>query len=336
MRIFLQHGAGLGDLVVDALHRDLGEVDTLYRDDSSVVVELATPQPDAVARLPYASNTFEVLDWTRRTALPGAISRLVAEVREHRTLAGSGRRDATFRTMISIDGELVGLPVRVREQLEGVIAEQTGGRVHARGGASTEFWVIGRRDLDRLLLCRRLSSGGRKGLARASLGPDLATLLVSASSPHEDDVFLDPFGGSGAIVTARLALPLRRAIYSDLNRRDQPEGQLRPLVRSPLTQVLDEDALELPSVDDGSVSAIVTDPPWGEYERLDRPYPEFARAMLASFDRVLDPHGRLVLLLGRRIADDVADVWDASPLQLNGGHDILVNGHPAAVMIGGR
>jgi tRNA G10 N-methylase Trm11 len=102
-------------------------------------------------------------------------------------------------------------------------------------------------------------------------------------------------------------------------------------------KVLDEDALLLPSVPDGSVTAIVTDPPWGEYEELDQPYEQFTRGMLASFDRVLHPHdGRVVVLVSRRASAGVAELWLKSPLQARDSYDILVNGHPASVLVGGR
>jgi tRNA G10 N-methylase Trm11 len=102
-------------------------------------------------------------------------------------------------------------------------------------------------------------------------------------------------------------------------------------------EILDEDALVLPSIADGSVTAVVTDPPWGEHAELDVPYEDFAKAMVTNLERVLHPrHGRLVLLLGRRVAYRVSSVWDSSPLRLRDSYDILVNGHPASVLVGGR
>lgn len=102
-------------------------------------------------------------------------------------------------------------------------------------------------------------------------------------------------------------------------------------------EIMDEDALVLPSISDGSISAVVTDPPWGEHDQLNMQYEDFAKAMLATFDRVSQPQqGRLVLLLGRRVADTVSSVLDSSPLNLRDRHNILVNGHPASVLVGWR
>ncbi len=93
----------------------------------------------------------------------------------------------------------------------------------------------------------------------------------------------------------------------------------------------------MPSLPDGSVSAIVTDPPWGEHEDLGMPYIKFADAMMRNFDRVLDRRrGRLVLLVSRREGSTVTGLWEPSGLEVQQTHEILVNGHPATVLVGGR
>jgi hypothetical protein len=253
-----------------------------------------------------------------------------------RALLRDQRRGSTFRTMANVDGQLVGLPRETRTRLESVIAEQTSGRFNARGGSGVEYWIVGRRDLDVLMFCLRLTTGAQKTGGRGSLSSDLSTLLIKAASPQRDDVFLDPFGGSGSLVAARINTPFRKAIYSDI-RLVEMRPQIPPLLNSQKVDLLAEDALQLPSVPDGSVTSIVTDPPWGEYEDLGIPYDDFAESMMKSFDRVLDrSHGRLVLLVSRRASADVAPLWDLSNLWVRGSHDILVNGHPATVLVGGR
>jgi tRNA G10 N-methylase Trm11 len=200
-----------------------------------------------------------------------------------------------------------------------------------------EYWVIGRRDLDSLLFGVRLTAGPKKTANRGSLSSDLSTLLVKASEPRSDDVFLDPFGGSGSIVVARLESPFRKAIWSDIRLPELRSELPARLVNSRKVHVLGEDALRLPSVPDGSISSIITDPPWGEYEDLGRPYGDFIAGVMASFDRVLDPvYGRLVILLSRRASSAVAEVWRQANFRIEHSHDILVNGHPATVLVGGR
>lgn len=102
-------------------------------------------------------------------------------------------------------------------------------------------------------------------------------------------------------------------------------------------RLLTEDGLTLPSVADGSVDVIVTDPPWGEHEEIERPFDHFARAVGTSFARVLHPRrGRYVLLINRRNAAIMRDGLAGAGLPPDDEHEVLVNGHPATVLIGRR
>ena len=82
---------------------------------------------------------------------------------------------------------------------------------------------------------------------------------------------------------------------------------------------------------------IVTDPPWGEYDDVGMPYAEFARAMVKSFSRVLGkPEGRFVILTSRKTASIVEREFIKGGFSVNSTHEILVNGHPATVLVGAR
>lgn len=335
MRYYIQHSAGLGGLVSDALSSDLDRCEIVFRDDSGMVFD-SSSHAEQVASLRYIKNSFQVLDAVPRVSVAGSTDQLVKQIRKRVLLRDQPQRSA-FRTMVNVDGQLVGLPRDVRGRLESVISEQTGGRLIARGGSGVEYWVIGRRDLNVMMLCLRLRSGAKKPDARGSLSGDLSTLLVKMSNPSANDVFLDPFGGSGAIVEARIASAFQAAVYSD-TRLSELRAQLSyRLINSRKVRVLDEDALTLPSLLDGSISAIVTDPPWGEHEDLGMPYNKFADAMMRNFDRVLDRRrGRLVLLASRRESSTITGLWKPVGLEVKETYEILVNGHPATVLVGGR
>jgi hypothetical protein len=333
MRYFAQFRAGLGELVIDSLRRDLARVQVVSSDESSLIFD-AGSNPSKVANLGYLKNAFSVLGTVPRSSAQRAAEQFAEQVLSTPMLRGQ-RRGTNFRTMVSVDGKLLGLPRPAKIRLESAIAKATGARLSPRGGG-VEYWLIGRRDLTSMLFCQRLTTGVKPGAA-GSLGADLATLLVKASDPEPDDVFLDPFAGSGSIVRARMALPYGRAIYSDLA-VGGPDLPVPPEIRrSSRVDVLAEDALELPSISTGSVSSIVTDPPWGEYDEQDVDFATLARRMMASFDRVLDPRrGRLVLLLSRRAGEIAQGLWPSANLKLVQSHQLLVNGHPASAQIGGR
>src|ERR1039457_6008916 len=204
-------------------------------------------------------------------------------------------------------------------------------------GRCQEYWVVGRTGLDKLLLCMRLPRPRREEKARGAISRELSAVMVAASGPDPRDVFLDPFGGSGSFAVARLEHPVRKVWYSDIRLAEHRPAFDARLVRDDRVRLLDEDALRLPSISDGSVDVIVTDPPWGEHEALNRPYREFAAGIAASFARVLRPgRGRYVILINRDNAAVLRQALSASGIAPDDAHEVLVNGHPATVLVRGR
>jgi tRNA G10 N-methylase Trm11 len=237
--------------------------------------------------------------------------------------------------MAQIDGQLTAIDRSARATLEQALSSRVRGRVTSRGGGA-EYWLIGRTDLNEFLLAYRLPKQRSRKVAAGALSPELSSMLVAASRPDKRDRFLDPFAGSGALLAARIAHPARRLDYVD-----EQLAELRSSLPESLTRKRDGvrlfsgDARRLTMIDDHDVDVIVTDPPWGEHADVDGPYETFAAEVAAEFDRVLQPrHGRLVLLSSRRRADQ----WAAAlgPLAADRQLEILINGHPATVLIGSR
>lgn len=329
MDYLIQFVAGSEALVGECLRRAIDTPRITYADDSAMI--FSTEKRLAPADLRFANNVFQVLARTRRKNLASSIDRLTAMVHGI-TFPRFRGRDPGFRVMFQIDGTLAQVDAAVRSELQREIAAYTRMTVRARGSCE-EFWVIGRKDLDELLLCWRMPKRKRPERPKGALSDELSTMLVVASRPRKEDTFLDPFGGSGALVLARLDAPGTAFMYADTVRHRLPRG-LRTDRR---VRLLTEDARSLPSVGDGQIDAIITDPPWGEHQELGEPYPAFSRAVARSFARVLDPRaGRFVLLSSRRSAATWVASLKAEGLRVASTPEILVNGHPATVLIGGR
>jgi hypothetical protein len=332
VRVLAQFAAGLGELVQDGLARDLSSVKTVFCDESTLIFETDSPAPH-VARLPYLNNAFYVLTSVRRAPLPTAIPGLIRKI-ERLDVARLAPNTDVFRIMASIDGSLVAIPRDVRSRLEVAIHARTGARVEARGGSGAEYWVIGRRDLDSLVLGLRLAVRKTGKQPKGSLAPQLCELLIRAGQPQSDDVFLDPFGGSGSVVLARSNYPAGLIIYSDVAYADLRGLLPTGLARRREMTFLSEDARDLPSIADDSIDCVVTDPPWGDYEDLGEPYETFMADVAHNLRRVLRPHkGRLIMLVGRRREDVVLSTLSATGFRRSRVHRILVNGHPASVLV---
>ena len=340
MRYLIQFPAGLGPLVGRTLaHRDAGYQE-IYADDSALVFD-TTIQLTSADEVEVAKNVFVVWASVARPArvegrgLGHAVTRLADAVPP---TIGPKRPDrAGFRTMVQIDGQLTPIDRAVRSRLEAALAARTGQRVQTRGG-NTEYWVMGRSDLPELLLLQRLPRRDKasKGPKAGALSAELATALVLASDPRPTDVFCDPFGGSGSLVLARSRRPARALLYGDRDLAALRDTLPDALTGNRAVRLLDDDAFTLASLDDASVDAVVTDPPWGEYEPLDRPYPQFAAALAAGLARVLVDDGRLVVLVNRANAGALTEALAAADLAVADSLEILVNGHPASVLVARR
>lgn len=332
MRYYVQFVAGAGSLLCEALDHQLGGLRVHYSDDSAMILE-SSSDPDRVASIPFLKNAFIVVAETGRGSIDKGVvqlSRIIANTK-FPTLVGQTNK---FRLMVHIDGLLAPVAPRAKTSLERAVANRTGARVEPRGMCQ-EYWVVGRQNMNQLLLCARLAKTRRPTKAKGAISHELSAMLVAASKPSPLDVFLDPFGGSGSFAIARLEHPLKQLWYSDLELVQHRRNLPRQLTDNKRVRLLAEDALTLPSIADGSVDVIVTDPPWGEHEVMSMPYRDFAYAAGISFARVLQPtRGRFVLLVNRRNAEVLRDGLSSAGLPPEAEYQILVNGHPATVLIG--
>jgi hypothetical protein len=296
-------------------------------DDSAL--SFSTPvRLDSSDAVPIAKNLFLVRGRVARRDLNGTVADLARSVRHLPRPGGC----SGFRVMFHVDGRLVTSSPQARQAIEDAISAVTGLRPEPRGNCQ-EYWVIGRRDWPAMYFAERLPGGKtRLPAQKGALSGELSALLVSLCRPDPADTFLDPFAGSGSIVAARLASPARKVIFNDRDKslcRSAAAGlgQHAGLVFS------HDDGTSMTSVRPAEVSAIVTDPPWGEYDQSMGDYAQFTRSMAAEFSRVLDPReGRLVLLVSRRRAELLQESLAGSGLACEPAIGILVNGHPASVV----
>lgn len=334
MRYLIQFPAGTGDLILDALTPYVGNFKVHYRNDSAMIFDSQAAE-GKVASIPFAKNSFVVVASTPRGGIDkgvGQLGRLAASAK----FPPGSLRNHKFRTMIQIDGGLSAVDRSIKAGLDRSISRRTGQRVEPRGMCQ-EYWVIGRTDLGELLLCARLPKQKRAAKAKGAVSYELSSMLVAASQPSARDVFLDPFAGSGSFVLARLESGARQIWYSDINLQEFERDFSRELHSDRRVDFIDDDALVLSSVPDGQIDVIVTDPPWGEYDDVGMPYAEFARAMVKSFSRVLNKiKGRFVVLTSRKTATLIEREFAKGGFSINSTHEILVNGHPATVLVGAR
>lgn len=334
MKYVIQFVAGTRAILIEALTQTMQDIRLIHDDDSALVFESSTRIDDA-HQLPFANNVFVVLASTPRKGIDQSIARLVSQVErvDFPRIKGKARG---FRIMAQIDGQLTPVERRVRAELEREIAVFTQSQVQAKGSC-VEYWIMGRKNLGELMLCLRLPRSKGSQPRKGELAYELSTMLVAASVPDRSDTFLDPFAGRGGLVMARLESPVKSIYYSDTALRSLSRDLPRALKSDRRIRLMAEDALSLPSIGDGEIDVIVTDPPWGEFAQTAMGYQSFVDGMAKSFDRVLHPDkGRFVVLSSRRQSGTMTKAMASRGFKIHATHGILVNGHPASVIVGSR
>jgi 16S rRNA G966 N2-methylase RsmD len=339
MRYLMQCVAGMQGVAARQLAREgFGALRFRLKEEGLLVFEAEVPPRD-LCRLGYANNCFLVLKTLRPRPQLDISARLkqLLQDRDWRDAAGTRVREQerTFRLRLSDESRPVAGETGLVRDLTRAVAEATGLRPSPLG-ADSEFWVIRRRS-GWACFAKRITvrSGAERDQEKGELRPELAHLLCLMSEPSEEDVFLDPFAGSGAIPFARTAWPCRQVLAFD---RDQAKvrAMRRAVGRRSRSKcqvsAREADARRLTMIGDESVDKVVTDPPWGWFDQSEGYSYRFYESVVQELARVTRPGGVIVLLLGEEsVADQLAATFAAS-LKVQSKLGILVSGRKAVVL----
>ena len=163
------------------------------------------------------------------------------------------------------------------------------------------------------------------------LRPEVAEILVRLADLTDDEIILDAFAGYGAIAAAAQGRGKFRQMWS----MDTDPEKIR-LLRKRFGKdkriiIRQSDATNLTDLEKGTVDKIITDPPWGNFDRginISRLYP----GMMKEFVRVLADGGKMVILTAAR---DVLE-GAAAPtgqLEIEMRRDVLISGRKASIYL---
>lgn len=141
---------------------------------------------------------------------------------------------------------------------------------------------------------------GARDFSPAALRPTIAHALVRLTGPKPGDVFVDPFCGSGTMLSERAQLPHAAVIGGDID----PEAADTARRNAPECDVRVWDAAHLP-LEDESVDAVATNPPWGKQIAV-ADQTRLYRDFVAELCRVCRAGARIVVL-----TDKEADLVNA-------------------------
>lgn len=311
-----------------------------------LLVYSTTASPDQIMRLDFFSNSFLLLrsltpvsqPQDRMDDLAELAAHLPIEAKEISALTQSGhlKQGQTFRIVLSDENHLVSARPDTMRRLETTISQTAGLNLRADAHRPDhEIWLLRRRDGSAYYLFRLTRRTTSRQTTAGSLRPEIALMMCYLSQPQPDDIFLDPFAGYGSIPLARLSFgPAQLIFLADnddrLIREFRRNHRSAPVRRQIIVKQLD--ALQPDFFEDGFVHKIVTDPPWGFYESIDR-IDSFYRRMMNAFARILCRGGRVVLLTARKDEFLAAFETVRDSFEISRAYHILVSGKKAAIYV---
>lgn len=242
-----------------------------------------------------------------------------------------GKNKGTFRVRFSKENQFVKVDREFVAKAEQDILRATHMKID-RVNPMVEYWYIIRTDgrgfYGELLTKRKFTE---KDLNKGELRPEFAYLMCSCAKPNDSDIIIDPFAGYGSIPVQVIKYFKFAQIYiSDIN------NELiinRKFSNNKKVHIQSANALDLTHIKDQSINKIITDPPWGFYEKIED-INDFYFNMLTEFRRILKPDGMIVLLSARKAEFEKA--MKNFDLQIIKKIDTLVNGKKASVYICNR
>ena len=301
MKYFALTVPGLGRLLGAELAEALGAeaVGPIEHDGRSDVVPFTAaasgpPEP----RL--AEDLFVEIGCADGRALPRLVTRLWSPERYDTVVPLLGRLGPRprFRVVARVVSERGFLRSDLRDELTAAMLRDRP-RWRPADPAQVELWALQTR-VDRVRLGVRLSDrrmrqrGGREverpGALRPAVAAAMVRLACEAAPPGLP--LLDPCCGAGTIVAEALDAGRRAVVGADVSHEAVSAARAN---LPPATSLLVADAAALPFAA-GSMSAVVTNLPFGRQHRLAEPAHSWLRRAFAELRRVVGPGGAILVL----------------------------------------
>lgn len=277
----------------------------------------------------YFNNTFFVLKTMKGKGLnfPSLVGSVASEKKYY--LINKG----TFRVRFVQENQFAKVDKNIARRAEETVLSNSKLQLD-RLSPTTEIWYSIRRE--GFAFCGQLISKREfteKNLNKGELRPEIAYLICCFSGINEtaaEPVVAEPFCGYGSI-PVQLAKKFRfsKLYVSDID--DEKIEMLKGKKQLQNNESIDlrkADAMEISHIQDKSVDAVITDPPWGFYEDIGD-ITEFYRKMFKSLLRILKTEGTITILTARK--EELEKTAEEFGLKIKDSLHTLVNGKKAGV-----
>jgi 16S rRNA G966 N2-methylase RsmD len=332
VRYFSTFISGFSSLVLELVKEDLRDAKNIKILEGAIVYQTDF-DVKYIKKIKYFNNTFIVIKEFNYNSTPSIeiLNRIINDLLNNRdSFDIPFTPTKTFKILSSLKNTLVKPNGKLVYHLVELIEKKTIKHYNS-SFSDTEFWILYRSEMVGFFLLRITEN--KKKLNRGEIRPELANLLCRLSIPRENDIFFDPFCGSGAIPLERSRIAGFKGIFSS----DKEENLVKELrnkikkIKAPRIRrsffVKHLDFFNN-TFDSSFFDTIVTDPPWGLYEKIDE---SFYSNFLKNAHRLLKPGGKLILLTARKEYFTGKSIVDNFFLRKS--FDILVSGKKAGVYL---
>lgn len=282
---------------------DISQIVLLW---DGLVIYKTSADVDQIKKINYLNNSFVLLKRFRQSNQ--SVDRMMRDILSDRELNEVVRHyiknKSSFRVIVSRENQIISVNKELVRKIEQKISRNKY-LMPNRAKPDIEFWLLIRSEEEAFFGIRVTKKPNQeKYLEKGELRPELASILCLLSEPRDDDVFLDPFCGSGAIPIQRLLMPNCR--YKKIIASDKDPEIIKKLKakvgrsKNKSFVVKNLDVLNQKSFAGNSIDKIVTDPPWGlHFDKIGN-IERFYSDMIENFYRILKGGGILIVIIAKK------------------------------------
>jgi tRNA (guanine6-N2)-methyltransferase len=323
-KYFATFPAGFEKIIAAIL---LEKIDAKINESESGFIIFSTKvSSDEVKRLPIFSNVFTLLAKDDLLDIEE-----FAEILLKKSFVNNDidAENETFRIMVSDENQTISLQNTIQRALEDHLASSFRLRVD-RSLPDTEFWII-KRASGILVFGQRITKRSSDNYEKGELKDEIVYMMNYLADPNQNDIVIDPFAGSGALMLSRAKyFPYGKIFVADKERSLM--NKLPPRFTSYSNVFIKKmDATNMSEIKSHSINKIVTDPPWGIFENITN-VTEFYKEMLQEFERVTTKNAKIVILTAAKqeLRDSLAKY---SQFEIQESFNVLVSGKKCEIFI---
>jgi len=299
--------SGFDSLIKKLLPQNINDVKILKTLDGAILYE-SNCDIEKIKKIRYFNNSFLVLKkFENQTGSSNMLNKMLED-----TIATNFKlinknilhlnNKKTFRIFTSFENKLTSVNNILLSKIEKIIEQN----LHLKKDIKNpdcEFWYLWRSENIGFFMLR--ITYNKSKLEKGELSPELANILCLLSNPKADDVVLDPFAGSGAIPIERTKICKFKGIFA-LDKDQKIVQKLKAKIKKIRNKKIQKSFFVKEknffdtNFEDEFFNSIITDPPWGFFEKIEGNIENFYTKILEKSFPILKKNGQLILLTARK------------------------------------